>query len=62
MPHPREAIFDVLKSKAERAAQESKLVQGASSLKDAYEDWNADNQRARSSAALLNRGRADKKP
>lgn len=50
MPDPREAIYDVLKAKHERAKQAEKIDAKLRESGHSLEDWNTANQRARSAA------------
>lgn len=45
MPNPREAIYDVLMAKKQRRELEQKQ-------QDLYDEWNQENQLARSAAEL----------
>lgn len=47
MPNPREAIFDVLKSKQARLDEERRVHRQEVTQEQALENWSEDNKRAR---------------
>jgi hypothetical protein len=50
MPHPREAIYDVMKAQQEREQEERRIQREGLTQAEALEAWSADNKRARSAA------------
>lgn len=47
MPHPREAIHDVLKAKQDRLKEEQRTNSSSLTLRQAFERWTNDNKRSR---------------
>lgn len=57
MPDPREAIYDVLKAKWQRQKDAEAAAARARETGNSLEQWNANNQRARSATQSLLRSR-----